>query len=120
MRKKHKTSLIAFIGLLTLFAASQVIEPSEKQIQEINRGLIGEKITVSGTITSIDKYGSIEFIEITGITGVVEGISFSRTNLSRGDNVQIYGTISMYQGDLNLQIEKYEKVSSLRQTSRKQ
>ena len=117
---KEKTlmriSLIgSIVSLIALYILSLQIHYTAHAISDINEGMLGRTVNVSGTITDIraHKNGHL-FLTIRDDTGtikvvlwetLVDSLKYSGMNISeisRGRRIRIIGDVDIYKGQLEI------------------
>jgi len=102
----QKISLIlAMIGIFLLFISLSQ-EPPTKSISDLNLNNLGEKIKISGTITSQRNYDNFYILILKqnnlSIEATVNKLNQNLTN----QNVEIIGKTELYNRKIQISIEK--------------
>jgi len=90
---------IALVGLIGMIISAGSITPREVKIKEINKGMIDEKITVTGFVEDIkkSKTGRASFITLNDGTGRVTIVIFESVKNE------------IERSNLNMEMLKYKK-----------
>ncbi len=100
----------SFIGIIGLIIVSYFEEATA--IQEINEDYIDKKIIIIAEIIEINKKEEVYLLNLKDKTGEIKGIIFTDEDmpLEKNKEFKISGTITEYQGSLEIIIGKLEKV----------
>jgi DNA/RNA endonuclease YhcR with UshA esterase domain len=106
------TSIIGLVGMLYF---ADAIEPREIKINEINRGMIDQDVSLEGVVQNVKKSSTSNtyFLEIMDGTGKITviifenaALDFQKQNLSisnlYGRRVRVTGKISEYKGQMEI------------------
>lgn len=101
-----KISAVVFVvGLASLFVISQTITGNVVAVGEIIENMIGEKVSVSGAVSSLQS-GATLTMYLADKTGKIKVVMFSpppeTKELKNGDNVVVAGQINIYRGELEI------------------
>jgi DNA/RNA endonuclease YhcR with UshA esterase domain len=97
-----KLALVAgVIGLLILFIIAELKDIPEKLLSEITKENLDSVVKITGTITRIASKEKVTFIELTK-PETVQVILFDNVTLAKGDNVEIIGKITEYEGKMEV------------------
>jgi len=104
--------LTSIIGICGLFILSFFVNYDLVAIGDINSAMEGKTVRIEGEILSITAKEQVSLLKIKDETGEINVISFTDKDISiREKNlVEVIGTISNYNGNLEI---KAEKISSL-------
>ncbi|MDR0900969.1 MAG: RNA-binding protein [Methanobrevibacter sp.] len=115
------TSLFGIIGML-IFAGW--IEPKEIAIEEINRGMVEEKVAISGVIQDIkpSSSGKSYFMTLHDGTGKISVVVFEATiiefneagvdiNSFKNKKVKVMGTLTQYNQEMELILENSNSIT---------
>lgn len=107
--------ITAIIGLAGMMLLSGKVMPQEIKINDINKGMIGEEITIEGVVTKIDKSSKSNtyFLQIVDDTGKISVVIFDATvleieksSLNIGSlvnhRIKITGEVTEYNGNIEL------------------
>jgi len=97
-----------------LFAISSGIEVSEKTIDKITKGNVGEQVKINGMIEKITELNSTTFITVVqpnDMTVVVFKKEKRNLSLSEGDYVEVIGKVDEYGEELEVIAQRIRKVS---------
>lgn len=110
---------IALMGLIGMIVSAGSITPREVKIKEISRGMIDEKVTVTGFVEEIknSKSGKATFITLNDGTGRMTIVIFEsvkneieRSNLNlemlKYRKIKITGKITEYKGSMEIILEE--------------
>ncbi len=102
----------SFIGIILLLFLSQKIDASAYQISDISTKNIDEKIKINGVATKITEKPTVTFITLKDDTGTITVVIFNKEklNIKSGNNIQVYGKISEYKGQLEVIADSIKKV----------
>ena len=107
--------IVSIFGIIAMTIFSGQITPNNYQINEINLGMLDEKISVEGVVDSIkespDKH--TYFLEIMDNTGKINLVIFGKDaeDIEKNNNhiynllnrrIKILGTVTEYNGNLEL------------------
>ena len=114
------TSLIGIIGML-VFAGD--ISPKEIAIEDIDRGIVDEKVVITGVIESVklSSSGKSYFLTLTDSTGKISVIVFESTiiefqeadidiNSFKDKKVKVTGTITEYKSTMELILDNANSI----------
>ena len=117
---------IALVGLIGMIISAGSITPREVKIKEINKGMIDEKITVTGFVEDIkkSKTGRASFITLNDGTGRITIVIFEsvkneieRSNLNmemlKYKKIKITGRVSEYKGSMEIILEEPQNLKIL-------
>ena len=100
--------IISLVGLVLLFVISKNIEINDTTIEKITNEEIEGDVVIKGIVKEITERSGTTFIIITQ-QSEIEVIVFSNdVNLSKGDNVEIIGSVSEYQNQKEIIADKIE------------
>lgn len=107
--------ITAIIGLAGMMLLSGKVMPQEIKINDINKGMIGEEITIEGVVAKIDKSSKSNtyFLQIVDDTGKISAVIFDATvleieksSLNIGSlvnhRIKITGEVTEYNGNIEL------------------
>ncbi len=111
MQEKYlsKISLAtSFIGVCGIFILSFFVNYDLIAIGDINEDYEGKTVRVQGEIRSIIQKEQISILSIHDETGEITAILYSEETLSLQKNIplEIIGTVSNYNCDLEIKVEK--------------
>ena len=104
-----KTSLImSLIGIFLLLFLTNILNPKQISIEQINEKLLNKKVQVQGQILNIRTYENQNFqvILIKDSTAEIEIITNKITNLQKDKNIIVIGKITTYKEDLQITADK--------------
>lgn len=117
---------IALMGLIGMIVSAGSITPREVKIKEINRGMIDEKVTVTGFVEEIknSRTGKATFITLNDGTGRITTVIFEpmkneieRSNLNlemfKYRKIKITGKITEYKGSMEIIVEDPQNLKIL-------
>ncbi|HPU37763.1 MAG TPA: OB-fold nucleic acid binding domain-containing protein [Methanothermobacter sp.] len=117
---------IALVGLIGMIISAGSITPREVKIKEINRGMIDEKVTVTGLVEEIknSRTGKASFITLNDGTGKITIVIFQsvkneieRSNLPiemlKYRKIKITGKITEYKGSMEIILEEPQNLKIL-------
>ena len=117
---------IALVGLIGMIISAGSITPREIKIKEINRGMIDEKVTVTGLVDEIknSRTGKASFITLNDGTGKITIVIFQsvkneieRSNLPiemlKYRKIKITGKITEYKGSMEIILEEPQNLKIL-------
>ncbi|BDH79865.1 hypothetical protein MTTB_12440 [Methanothermobacter tenebrarum] len=117
---------IALVGLIGMIISAGSITPREIKIKEINRGMIDEKVTVTGLVEEIknSRTGKASFITLNDGTGKITIVIFQsvkneieRSNLPiemlKYRKIKITGKITEYKGSMEIILEEPQNLKIL-------
>lgn len=98
----------SFLGVLGLFILSFFLQYDLVAIGDIDSSMEGKTVRVEGEIQSIIQKEQVTLLNIHDETGEITAILFSEEKISFKENtfVEVVGTISNYNCDLELKAEK--------------
>ena len=104
--------LIVVIGVIILYFLTQFIEPTEMSISDITRNHVGQKVAVSGTISSLsEKDGHFFFTLIEGHHNIKAVVFSNKANtintvlLGNGEFITVHGEVELYNNELEIIVE---------------
>ena len=107
---------VAVIGVVSLFALVQIIEPLNVRLADINEAMNGQMITTEGTISSISTTKGIVLLTLYD-SNEIKVVIFSKEaeknnayELKLNDRVRVEGKISIYENELEIIAEKIGKL----------
>lgn len=105
--------LLAVIGLVTLLGSAKYLKPDKVAVSEITKQMNGEKIRTTGAVANPQYVKGHLFFDLhwRGDTVAVAEFNSDR-QLNEGQRVDIEGSISMYQGDLQVVASKIQAAES--------
>ena len=102
--------VLSVLGITLTYFASITYSPEEIDIGDIDRADIGEQISITGNAT--DTYMSDEtlFLKLRDSSGSIDVVKFDHKGEKiRRQKVTIEGTITTYQGELEIIAEEINK-----------
>ena len=95
--------LMCIFGVVLLFFVSQVIEPKNISISDIDETMIGNNVIVEGVVNSISNKNNIAFLTVSDSKNKIKVVMFN-TNIdaSIGDTICVKGKIDKYEGELEI------------------
>ena len=124
--KIFKIALITtLVGLVGLMVFSTFISPKEVTIDEINKGMVEEQVTIIGIIESVEKSNSNSyFLKINDGTGKLSVIIFESTTIELEElgtppeiflheKVKITGTLTEYKSNMEIIISTGNSIKIL-------
>jgi DNA/RNA endonuclease YhcR with UshA esterase domain len=111
MIKKLSLSFSLF-GIIILLILSNILNPISKEVGELTDKDINKKIKIKGVVTEIKKYENYQTLKIKDGAFYINGIIYSKVNISEGEDIYLTGIISKYKNNLQIKIysiEKFEK-----------
>lgn len=116
--------ITAIIGLAGMMLLSGKVTPQEIKIKDINKGMIGEEITVEGVVEKIDKSSKSNtyFLQIVDDTGKISAIIFDSTvldieksslsiNSFVNHRIKITGEVTEYNGNIELILKDAKSIN---------
>ena len=95
--------LLGVIGLITLYGSAKYLQPDKVAVSEITREMNGEKIRTTGAVSNPQKVKGHLFFDLNWRGDTVAVAEFnSDRKLNQSQRVDIHGSISMYQGNLQI------------------
>jgi DNA/RNA endonuclease YhcR with UshA esterase domain len=113
MERLFKISLsISIVGIFIILVISNSLEPKLTSIEDINDLLLGKKVKVEGQVTSIKSYedSNFQILSLQDETGKIDLTLSPPINITKNQAIIVTGTISEYQGNLQIQAEKIKKI----------
>ena len=98
----------AIIGIIAIILLSSRLEPGERKIIEVDSGMVGEYVKVTGDISNI-KQSKITSFTIKDDSSGIYAFSYEKINLSKG-RYEVIGKVNEYHGILEIEISKMEKL----------
>lgn len=106
--KKEKSIVgsLAVIGLLLMYHTAGV-EPGEVEIQEIDREMVGDKVTVEGEVENFTAARETVFFTLKDGNHIIPAVSF-RENLLIHEGLQIKasGKVTIHRGETEFIINR--------------
>ena len=115
--------ITAIIGLAGMMLLSGKVTPQEIKIKDINKGMIGEEITVEGVVAKIDKSSKSNtyFLQIVDDTGKISAVIFDATvldieksslsvNSFVNHRIKITGEVTEYNGNIELVLKDAKSI----------
>lgn len=107
MNLSHKTAMsISLIGIILLLILANTLEPSIKEIKDIDIKNLNKKIKIYGTLKEIKNYDNLQILTITQDSFYVDVIVNEKLNVSKGEKLLITGKIIKYKNNLEIQADK--------------
>lgn len=107
--------ITAILGLTGMMLLSGKVMPEEIKIKDINKGMIGEEITIEGVVEKIDKssQSNTYFLQIVDNTGKTSAVIFDATVLEieksslnigsfANHRIKMTGKVTEYNGNIEL------------------
>ncbi|BAW30851.1 MAG TPA: OB-fold nucleic acid binding domain-containing protein [Methanothermobacter sp.] len=117
---------IALTGLIGMIISAGSITPREVKIKEINKGMIDEKVTITGFVEEIkqSKTGKASFITLNDGTGKITIVIFEelknemgRSNINmetlKYKKIKITGKVTEYKGSMEIILEEPQNLKIL-------
>lgn len=106
----YKLSIIlGIIGLITLLGSGKYLKPDKVPVSEITKEMNGEKIRTKGAVSNPERVKGHLFFDLKWRGDTVTVAEFnSDRKLNNGEKVDIEGSISMYQGNLQIVANKIQ------------
>jgi len=98
--------LISVIGILILLLLSNIIEPKQYKISEINSLKEFEKVKIKGKIISQKNYQNLKIITLSDTTGKIDVLLNKDINFTKNTTIIVYGTIKEYKNYFEIQADK--------------
>lgn len=115
--------ITAIIGLAGMMLLSGKVTPQEIKIKDINKGMIGEEITVEGIVAKIDKSSKSNtyFLQIVDDTGEISAVIFDSTvldieksslsvNSFLNHKIKITGEVTEYNGNIEIVLKDAKSI----------
>ncbi len=94
--------ILLVIGLSSLFTYSTVYSPTSYDPRELQKKHIGENVRLHGSVHEVVVKEKVTFIRLDDRPGL-DIVSFDRIDhLSKNTTITIYGTVDLYNGDLEV------------------
>lgn len=114
--------ICAFIGIIGVIIASQLIEVKTISIEEAKEASEGDYVKITGNAVKIDEREKVRFINVKDETGEIKVVIFRNSkriiakdkipeDISNGMGLQVEGRISEYNGETELLAEQIETIS---------
>lgn len=101
----------AVLGTAMLLFLSQTLEPKVIKISEINDNMLEQYVKVQGNVVSLKSYGNMAVLSLEDETGEISAVAYSlKENLNLGGNLEIIGKIKEYNGKLEIEASKINKI----------
>lgn len=107
--------ITAILGLTGMMLLSGKVMPEEIKIKDIDKGMIGEEITIEGVVEKIDKssQSNTYFLQIVDDTGKTSAVIFDATVLEieksslnigsfANHRIKMTGKVTEYNGNIEL------------------
>ncbi|MFB6115291.1 MAG: exodeoxyribonuclease VII large subunit [Candidatus Nanohalobium sp.] len=108
---KYLALIFSLIGLVLMYQAAG-LEPRTVEINQVDRSMIGEKVTIHGTVENLSTNSNTLFFKLTANNTSITAISFRETLFIReGSKIKASGKITLYQGELEIVVNKAEVLS---------
>ena len=108
MNRKKETIItgLALIGLFLMYQTA-LQQPKTLEIKQINKQMVGEKVTVEGRIQNLSNVKDATFFQIKNNSETISAVTF-RENLLlyETQKVEASGKVTLHRGELNLQVNK--------------
>jgi RecJ-like exonuclease len=97
----------ALVGLLILFYISEKIQLPISEISSITRSQLDQNVKVQGYVTYFKETKGLYIFKVKDSTGEIQAILFKDqpVNLAKNDYIELEGSITEYQGKLEIQGE---------------
>ena len=104
-----KTSIIiSLIGIFLLLFLTNILNPKQININQINNKLLNKNVQVQGQVLNIKTYENqnLQVILIKDETSQIEIITNKITNLENNETIIVIGKITTYKEDLQITADK--------------
>ena len=88
---------------------SNRLEPKQITISEAENTRLGDFIRITGEVTKVNK-AKITSFNIKDQSGEILVVSFEKTNISKGDELEILGKVDEYYGTKEIIAERISKI----------
>jgi aspartyl-tRNA synthetase len=102
MKLKKTSFIISLLGILLLLLLLN-LQPSQTNIEDINKKLLNKKIKITGEVTETKNYTNFQIITIKDQTGKIKVFTEKQISLT---NITVIGTVREYRDTLQLNAEK--------------
>ena len=112
MKKEDKLAyaasvLFASIGLTLMYISIGYYGPESVEIHEVDTSLMGEEVKIEGEVRDPFHTGEHLFFDLEDSSSSVEVAKFDTDfSLTRGQQVEIIGSVDMHEGELNIIAEE--------------
>jgi len=107
MNKLFKISLaFSILGILLLLFLSNILEPKQINIGEIDNSRLNKKVKVSGEIFKIQDKQDFKILSIKDSTGKIDVLYNCGDNLKQSLNITIVGKVQEYREYLQISADK--------------
>ena len=107
MNKLFKISLaVSILGILLLLFLSNILEPKQINIGDIDNTLLNKDIKVQGEIFKIQDKQDFKILSIKDSTGKIEVLCNCENSLKDGLNITIVGKVQEYREYLQISADK--------------
>ena len=103
----HKISIsISLIGIIILLIIANILQPSLKEIKDINIKNLNKKIKINGILKEIKSYDNLQILTITQDSFYIDVLVNEKIKVSKGEKLLITGKIIKYKNNLEIQADK--------------
>ncbi len=92
--------MMSLLGIAGIFAVAYYTEPLKARISDINEGMLGKIVIISGEIKSVQDDDKNTFISIADETGEIKAVYFGNAHPS--GNATVTGKVSIYKGHIEI------------------
>ena len=108
---KKITFSIVLLGVFILLLLSDILEPAQVKINELNFNQLNKDIKISGNVLSIKNFQEDEFLILTlaDSTGEIEVLVDYKKSpplIQKNQRITVTGKLSQYQKKLQIQADK--------------
>lgn len=101
--------LLSITGLALIHLSSSYLTPEEVKTDEIKPGWIGKKVVLNGEVTEKSRFNETLIFTLKDSEGRIKVAEFkSDSNISKGENITVKGTVKIYQGDMEIVADRIE------------
>lgn len=97
----------AIIGLSLMYLSISHFGPTQIEIQEVDRSMIGEDVSIKGEVQSPFHTGEHLFFNLANDFSEIEVANFDTdASISDGETVEIEGRVDLHEGEINIIAEE--------------
>ena len=97
---------VSITGILILLFLANTLSPPLSKISELQNKKLGERITISGNLTTQKNYQTLTILILEKDQNEIEVIVSSPLNLTLGKTLLVTGTLEKYQNRLQIRASK--------------
>ena len=100
----------SLVGIFIVLLLAETLDASIIEIKDINQRLLERNVKIVGTINSVYEGSDMLIINVEDGSGEIKVVLFNKGDfsLSKGDNIEIDGKVTEYEGELEINANSVE------------